>query len=156
MDYLIYGLLIPLAPYSPANASSDQELGLLYGAYAIGVLFVTPVFGYLGDRIGYRRPMIYGVALSAAGVGLFSFAPSFYLLLLGRLLQGAAATASWTAGLALIAEHYHEKRVEMMGFALMGSTAGSVRQAKLRSRRQRRMRSVHSDRVGWGIEPRNK
>ena len=49
MDYLIYGLLIPLAPYCPAHASSDQELGLLYGAYD---LFVTPVFGYLGDRIG--------------------------------------------------------------------------------------------------------
>ena len=38
----------------------------------------------------------------------------------------AAAAATWTAGLALVAEHYHEKRVEMMGFALMGSTAGSL------------------------------
>src|SRR5271155_5850713 len=46
--------------------------------------------------------------------------------MLGRLLQGAAAVASWTAGLALIAEHYPEKRVEMMGFALTGSTAGSL------------------------------
>jgi MFS family permease len=28
--------------------------------------------------------------------------------------------------LAPIAEHYHERRVEMMGFALMGSIAGSL------------------------------
>jgi len=64
--------------------------------------------------------------LSAAARALVCLAPHFHLLMLGRLLQGAAAVASWTAGLALIAEHYPEKRVEMMGFALTGSTAGSL------------------------------
>lgn len=125
MDYLIYGLLIPLAPYSPAIGGGEQ-LGLLYGGYAAGVLVATPLFGFLVDRIGHRWPMIYGVILSALTVALFALAPIFYLLLLGRLLQGAAAAASWTAGLALIAVHYPKKRVEMMGFALMGSTAGSL------------------------------
>jgi MFS transporter, DHA1 family, solute carrier family 18 (vesicular amine transporter), member 1/2 len=126
MDYLIYGLLIPLTPYSPAHATSEEQFGLLYTGYAVGVLAATPLFGYLGDRIGYRWPMIAGVMLSAAALALFCFAPAFYLLLLGRLLQGSASAASWTAGLALIAEHYPEKRVEMMGFALMGSTGGSL------------------------------
>jgi MFS transporter, DHA1 family, solute carrier family 18 (vesicular amine transporter), member 1/2 len=126
MDYLIYGLLIPLTPYAPGHAVGDEGLGLIYGAYAVGVLIATPLFGYFGDRIGYRESMIYGVALSAAALVLSGFAPSFPLLLLGRLFQGTAAAASWTAGLALIAEHHHEKRVEMMGFALMGSTAGSL------------------------------
>lgn len=126
MDYLIYGLLIPLTPYSPAHATSEAQFGLLYGAYSVGVLLATPLFGYLGDRIGYRRPMIAGVILSAAALALFCYTPWFALLLLGRLLQGAASAASWTAGLALIAEHYPEKRVEMMGLALMGSTGGSL------------------------------
>jgi MFS transporter, DHA1 family, solute carrier family 18 (vesicular amine transporter), member 1/2 len=126
MDYLIYGLLVPLSPYSPAHATSEQQLGLLYGGYSVGVLVATPLFGYLGDRIGCRRPLIYGVMLSAAALALFCFAPNFFLLLLGRVLQGAAAAATWTAGLALIAEHYPERRVEMMGYALMGSTAGSL------------------------------
>ena len=70
--------------------------------------------------------MIYGVILSATALALFWLAPTFYLLLLGRLFQGAAAAATWTAGLALIAEHFPEKRVEMIGYALMGSTAGSL------------------------------
>jgi DHA1 family solute carrier family 18 vesicular amine transporter 1/2 len=125
MDYLIYGLTIPLTPYSPAIGGAEQ-LGLLYGGYSAGVLAATPLFGYLGDRIGYRRPMILGVLLSALTVALFALATNFYLLLLGRLLQGAAASATWTAGLALIAAHYPHKRVEMIGFALMGSTAGSL------------------------------
>jgi MFS transporter, DHA1 family, solute carrier family 18 (vesicular amine transporter), member 1/2 len=126
MDYLIYGVLIPLTPYSPAHATSEEELGLLYSSYAAGVLVATPLFGWLGDRIGYRRLIICGVALSATALALFCFAPHFHVLLLARLLQGAASAASWIAGLALIAEHYPEKRVEMMGFALMGSTAGSL------------------------------
>src|SRR5216684_3066750 len=110
MDYLVYGLVIPLTPHSPAIGSEGQ-LGLLYGGYSAGVLLATPLFGYLGDRIGCRRPMIYGVVLSALTVVLFAFATNFYLLLLGRLLQGAAASASWTAGLALIAARYPERRV---------------------------------------------
>jgi MFS family permease len=70
--------------------------------------------------------MLSGVVLSAAALALICLAGHFHLLLLGRLSQGAAAPASWTAGLALIAEHYPQQRVEMMGFALMGSTAGSL------------------------------
>jgi MFS transporter, DHA1 family, solute carrier family 18 (vesicular amine transporter), member 1/2 len=126
VDYLKYGVLIPLTPYSPAHAVSEEELGLLYGSYSVGVLLATPLFGWLGDRIGYRRLIVSGVALSAVALALFRFAPSFHLLLLARFLQGAASAASWTAGLSLIAEHYPARRVEMMGFALMGSTAGSL------------------------------
>ncbi|MBK7841113.1 MAG: MFS transporter [Candidatus Obscuribacter sp.] len=126
MDYFLYGLIVPLGPYSPAKVTSEHEIGMLYGAYAIGVLVATPVFGYLGDRLGCRRPMLIGVALSVLAVVLFCFGSHFYWALLARFAQGAAAAASWTAGLALVAEHYVEKRVQMMGLAMVGSTAGSV------------------------------
>jgi len=126
MDYFIYGLIVPLTPLSPAGALSEDRLALLFGAYAFGVLAATPLFGYLGERIGYRTPMITGALLSGVAILLFSFAPNFPALLLARLFQGAAAAATWTTGLALIAEHYVEHRVRMMGYALVGSTAGSV------------------------------
>ena len=126
VDYLIYGLLIPLTPYSPARVTSEADLGLLYTGYSAGVLVATPLCGWLGDRLGYRRLLLAGVVLSAVALALIYLAPHLNLLLLGRLCQGAAAAASWTAGLALIAEHYPQQRVEMMGFALMGSTVGSL------------------------------
>ena len=126
MDYLIYGMIVPLTPYSPAGAMSEYRLALLYGCYALGVLAATPIFGLLGERIGYRRPMILGVILSGTGIMLFWLAPSLSWLLLARLLQGASAAATWTVGLALIAEHYVRNRVKMMGYALVGSTAGSI------------------------------
>jgi ferredoxin len=100
MDYLIYGLLIPLTPHSPAHATSEQQFGLLYGAYSVGVLAATPVFGYLGDRIGYRRTMISGVLLSAIGLVFKPEAP----VRTGILGDGAATvrfaksgvTAQWS------------------------------------------------------------
>ena len=126
MDYLIYGLIVPLAPYSPAGTMSEDRLGLLFGSYALGVLVATPLFGYLGDRIGYRKPMVAGALLSVIAIALFWLAPNFLLLVLARVFQGAAAAATWTIGLSLIAEHYVLNRVRMMGYALVGSTAGSI------------------------------
>jgi MFS family permease len=126
MDYFVYGLATPLTLYSPAGIGGGGESGLLYGGYAAGVLLATPLFGYLGRRIGLRPLMICGVILLAIGMALFWAAPTILLLFLARLLQGAAAAATWTAGLSLIATHHTGRRVEMMGYALMGSTAGSV------------------------------
>ncbi|MBI3798423.1 MAG: MFS transporter [Deltaproteobacteria bacterium] len=126
LDYFLYGIVVPLTPLSPAKVNSEEQLGLLYGGYAVSVLLVTPLFGYLGDRVGGRVMMICGVVLGASATILFGLAPNFSLLLAARLCQGAASAAVWTSGLALIAEHYTEKRVEMIGYAFTGSTAGSV------------------------------
>jgi MFS family permease len=97
MDYLVYGLLIPLTPYFPDYSTDDPGSGLIYAAYSTGVLFATPLFGYMGDRIGYRRPMIYGVALATIALALFYAAPNFYVVLAGRLFHRAAtAGSSWS------------------------------------------------------------
>jgi MFS family permease len=126
MDYFIYGLIVPLTPYSSAGTLSENHMALLYGSYAAGVLLATPLFGYLGDRVGCKRPMLIGVALSAVATLLFWSASGFVPLIMARLFLGAASAAPWIAGLALVAKHYPIKRVEMIGFALMGSTAGSL------------------------------
>jgi DHA1 family solute carrier family 18 vesicular amine transporter 1/2 len=126
MDYFIYGLIVPLTPYSAAGALSEGNMALLYGSYATGVLLATPLFGYLGDRIGCKLPMLLGVMLSAVATLLFWSASGQAPLILARLFQGAASAATWIAGLALIAEHYPTNRVEMIGFGLMGSTGGSI------------------------------
>lgn len=126
VDYLVYGIVIPLTPFSPAGISKDEELAILTGCYGAGTLLTTPIFGYLGDRFGLRRPMIAGALLLAAATALLALAPNFGFMVAGRLLQGVAAAATWTAGLAIVAEHYSGNRVKMMGYALMGSTGGSV------------------------------
>jgi MFS transporter, DHA1 family, solute carrier family 18 (vesicular amine transporter), member 1/2 len=126
IDYFLYGMLFPLGAHFPAGSKGEGQLALLYGVYAISVLLVTPVFGYLGDRIGGRSTMIGGAALAVCAVSLLGLAPNLWLLLLGKFCQGAASAGLWTSGLALIAENYVEKRVVMLGYAFTGGTFGSV------------------------------
>jgi multidrug resistance protein len=127
IDYAVYGLILPLTPLSPARISTDEQLSILAGGYGVGLLLATPFFGYYGDRLGFRWPMVLGAALLAAATAIFAFAPNFPVMLIGRVLQGFAAAASWTAGLALVGSEYTgETRVRMMGYVLMGSTGGLV------------------------------
>jgi DHA1 family solute carrier family 18 vesicular amine transporter 1/2 len=126
LDYFLYGLLFPLVGYSPAGLKGEGHLALLYGVYAISVVLVTPVFGYLGDRIGGRSTMLCGAGLAICAISLLGVASSLSLLLLGKFCQGAASAALWTSGLALIATNYVEKRVVMLGYAFTGGTFGSV------------------------------
>lgn len=125
-DSFLYGLVIPLTSKSPAKIESEWALGLMYGAYAVGLFLTTPIFGVVADCYGRRRPMIGGVLLQGAATVLFAFATTFGEMFAARVVQGVAAAATWTAGLALVAELFPEKRTQMMGFAMMGSTGGSV------------------------------
>lgn len=126
MDYMVYGAVLPLMAYAPGSSAGEEHLGLLLSAYAVGALGATPLFGWLGERKGCRGPMIQGVVLSAVATLLFVVAPNFPVLVVARLAQGAAAAATWIAGLALVAERYSGRRIEMMGYALTGSTGGAV------------------------------
>jgi MFS transporter, DHA1 family, solute carrier family 18 (vesicular amine transporter), member 1/2 len=126
LDYFLYGLLFPLMAHSHAGLKGEGHLALLYGVYAASVLLVTPVFGYLGDRLGGRSTMLCGVALSICAIWLMGIASSLPLLLLGKFCQGAASAALWTSCLAMIAMNYVERRVEMLGYAFTGGTFGSV------------------------------
>lgn len=125
-DYFLYGILFPLAAHSPVTMQGAGQSALLYGAYAASVLLVTPLFGYYGDRIGGRTTMLCGLALGACATLLLGLASNFSVLLVARFFQGAASAALWTSGLALIATHYAEKRVQMLGYAFTGGTFGSV------------------------------
>lgn len=126
MDYLIYGATLPLMAFAPGGTMGEAQLGALATAYAFGTLAATPLFGWLGLRRGCRVVMLQGVALAGLATLLFVLAPDFSVLVAARLAQGAAGAALWIAGLALIAERYSGRRVEMMGYALVGSTIGAV------------------------------
>jgi MFS transporter, DHA1 family, solute carrier family 18 (vesicular amine transporter), member 1/2 len=126
-DSFLYGMLVPLTTALHDGEGDEQELAIMYGGYALGLMLTTPIFGILSDRLGRRRPMIWGILGQMGAMLVFALAQSnFPLLLSARVIQGAAAAATWTAALAVVAQKYPQKRTEMMGLAMLGSNAGSV------------------------------
>jgi MFS family permease len=121
LDGFLYGLAVPLAPF----AGADRP-GLLPAGYAAGLLGATPFCGHLGGRLGCRRLMLLGSACAAAAIALLGAGGSSGTALAARVLQGMAASASWTGGLALLARDEPGGRVRRLGLAMAASTAGSV------------------------------
>ena len=76
VDYLVYGIGMTLTPFSPAGISTDGQLAVLTGAYGLGTLMATPLFGYFGDRFGCRRLIIAGALVLGLTTALLAFAPS--------------------------------------------------------------------------------
>jgi multidrug resistance protein len=129
VDMLVYGMVVPILPhYATALGASQAAVGLLFACYAIALLVATPFLGSLSDRIGRRGPMMLGglFGLAAATV-LFAYVAQYPGLVVARLLQGFAAAATWTAGLALLADVFPPaSRGKAMGTAMGGMVAGTL------------------------------
>ena len=127
VDMFLYGSIVPILPKLPAVNGSTLISGLLFAAYAVALLVATPFVGVWVDRAGPRPAMLAGLIGLAAATVLFAGVAggSLAVLLVARAAQGAAAAASWTAGLALIAAtHDVERRGRVMGLALSAVGAG--------------------------------
>ncbi|MEH7458093.1 MFS transporter [Bacillus sp. JJ1127] len=127
-DMLIYGMIVPILPkYAETLGATQTEIGFLFGSYAITLLLATPILGVVSDKFGRRLPMILGLFGLAAATILFGIANNFLFLVLARMLQGLAAAATWTAGLALLADVFPmQDRGKAMGLALSGQAAGML------------------------------
>ncbi|WP_433676374.1 MFS transporter [Microbacterium gorillae] len=107
---LMQTLLVPALPelarsfdVEPAIAGWVLTIYLLAGAVA------APILGALGDLRGHRLLLLVALGLFAAGSLLALFAPSLTVLLVARVLQGAA-TATFPLSLALVRSHLPAQR----------------------------------------------
>ncbi|MET8778627.1 MFS transporter [Nocardia sp. NPDC004654] len=125
-DMFIYGLAIPVLPLLSATVDAGPAAtGLLFASYAAAMLLATPVAGALVDRHGPRMPLLIGLFGLAAATVLFAFGAPFWLLLVGRTLQGLAAGMAWVASLSLIAATVPlAKRGPVMGAAMSMISVG--------------------------------
>ncbi len=98
-------------------------VGVALGAYGLTQAILQIPFGWLSDRHG-RKPVIYaGLALFALGSFVAAAADSIYVVILGRIVQGAGAISA--AAIAMIAdltrEEHRTKAMAMVG-AMIGLT----------------------------------
>jgi MFS transporter, DHA1 family, solute carrier family 18 (vesicular amine transporter), member 1/2 len=125
-DMLVYGLAIPILPLRPSVvAVGPTATGALFAVYAAATLLVTPLAGWLVDRVGPRRILLIAVLTLAATSLLFALGTGYGQLLAARALQGAAAGLGWVAGLSLIAASTTVKSLgRAMGIAMSMASVG--------------------------------
>jgi MFS family permease len=94
-------LLIPIGhDLHLTEAEEAVLLGAALGASGIGGI----LFGYVSDRYGRKRAMMWTICLYSLGTALTAFATGPASLLLFRLLTGLGVGGEWAVGHALLAE----------------------------------------------------
>lgn len=76
------------------EGATPALIGLAIGIYGLGQAVLQIPFGMLSDRFGRKRMIYIGLALFAMGSLLAASAESIYVVIAGRILQGAGAIAS--------------------------------------------------------------
>lgn len=114
----VLGLLFGLAGMGSAAGAIAvpvvaEDFGISNGTatwtislYVLMLAVTTAVYGRVSDLVGTRLPLLFGVGLMAVGALLAAAAPTFTVLLLARMLQGAGAAAVPTLGVTIVNGRY--------------------------------------------------
>jgi multidrug resistance protein len=114
VDLLVYTIIVPVLPLFTEREfnGSATIIGVLFAAYAAGLLICTPLFAAFSDRRQTRRsPMLCGLLCLAASTVLFGICKHLWQLIIARIMQGASAAATNCIGLAMISDVYKSKEI---------------------------------------------
>lgn len=105
---------------SDLQGATPALIGLAIGAYGLSQALLQIPFGLLSDRVGRKRMIYIGLVLFAAGSLLAASTDSIYVVIAGRILQGAGAIASVLMALLsdLTREEERTKAMAMVGISI--------------------------------------
>jgi MFS family permease len=116
-----------IAPAIPAIRSAfgidNRQVGLVMIVFVMFSLASTALMANLGDRHGRRPVYLASVALFALGSLVIALAPAFWVILLGRAIQGVGGGGVIPTASAVIADAFPpERRGKALG--MIGATYG--------------------------------
>lgn len=121
----MFAILPVFAIYAEHLPGGDDLtlVGIAIGAYGLTQALLQIPFGWWSDRYG-RKPVIYvGLLIFAAGSFVAAIGVHVYVVILGRVLQGAGAIAAPVMAMAADLTR-DEHRTKAM--AMIGSTIGAT------------------------------
>jgi MFS family permease len=100
----------------------------IISGYTVALAVATPAHGRIADMIGIRLPLAVGTGAMALGALLAALAPSFPVLLVARVLQGAGGAAIPVLATALISARWSgaERGAALGRVAGVAATLGSL------------------------------
>lgn len=128
------GTLLPLNSTMIAVALPDIASGTgggvaasswLVTSYVVAMAALGPFAGRLGDRLGRRRVLLWGLAAFALASAAAGAAPSLGLLVAARLGQAIAGSLVFPNAIALLRDALPEGH-RARGFGLLGSAVGAA------------------------------
>ncbi|MEU6735551.1 MFS transporter [Streptomyces physcomitrii] len=123
-EFVIMGLLPEVAEDFGVSIPSA---GLLVTGYALGVVIGAPLMTALGTKISRKRMLMLLMGLFIAGNTLSALAPSFELMLAGRIVASLAHGAFFGIGAVVAAELVApEKRAGAIALMFTGLTVANV------------------------------
>ena len=125
--FLILPVFAEHARHIPGGDSLTL-IGLAMGAYGLTQAMFQIPFGMASDRLGRKPVIVAGLLLFAFGSAVAALAGDIWMVILGRVLQGAGAiSAAVTALAADLTREQHRTKV----MAMIGSSIGLVFAASL-------------------------
>jgi DHA1 family tetracycline resistance protein-like MFS transporter len=92
LDAIGIGLIFPILPALLQDvthaANVAPYIGIMTALYALMQFIFAPVLGALSDRLGRRPVLLLSLAGAAVNYLFLAFAPSLWMLLLGRAIAG--------------------------------------------------------------------
>jgi DHA1 family bicyclomycin/chloramphenicol resistance-like MFS transporter len=85
---------------------TDAVMRMTIPAFFIGSFAAAPIWGTVSDHIGRRPTLLLGLSIFLLGTILCSFAPTYYILLCARVVQGMGSVAAPVVGWAAIQDLY--------------------------------------------------
>lgn len=118
-EFLPNGVLTEIA--AELNVTPGQA-GQLVTVTALAGLFVAPTIGLALPRLDRRTLLVWMAVLAAISNAVVAIAPSLVLMLLARVLLGAALSGFWTMSITVAARLAGPER---LGRAVMFTSAGT-------------------------------
>jgi MFS family permease len=100
------GLLLGVTPFFVTGplGSDTAGVGLALGAFSVTTLVLRPMVGRMADRSGRRRLLLAGACLFTVLIAAHVLVHQFWVLIVVRLLLGAAESLYFVAGFAALAD----------------------------------------------------